>query len=110
MIPFLLACALNPAGADLAPAIPKTIELRFRTQRSFALALPAESWSDLGQSLPTAIDGHPGYALSLEGGNLRVDTDGDGELDVIVEGKEGFVILCDTEGAAVSAVRLRCGV
>lgn len=102
MIPILLVASMTVTSAQPAP---KEIPLRFRTQREFALVLPAETWSPLAKALPGP--GGAEYAVSLDGGALRVDTDGDGATDVEVTDDEGLVTLRNAEGEVVSAVRLR---
>lgn len=106
MIPFLLAASLTVPTAEPAPvSAPKEVPLRFRTQREFALALPAETWSPLAASIPGP--GGTAYPVTLAGASLRVDTDGDGTHDVEVAGKEGLVTLRGAEGEVVHAIRVR---
>jgi hypothetical protein len=116
-----LACPLsaraeNDSAADnstsvvgLASAEPGTVEVALepRVQRTWKLHLPAESWSPVGKLLDFTGGLGRAYAAELSGTSLRLDTDGDGELDVTVEAPEGLVVL---EGERTRhALRLRFG-
>lgn len=82
-------------SAAPAPADPGTVEVALepRVQRTWRLHLPAESWSPVGKLLDFTGGLGRAYATELSGTSLKLDTDGDGELDVTVEAPEGLVVL-----------------
>jgi hypothetical protein len=63
-------------------------------------------WKPVGHGFDFGDAGGPTFGAALEGTALRVDTDGDGEFDVRIEGKDGFARLSTSQGFDY-AVRLR---
>lgn len=96
-------------GADprLAAAGETTkLALKYRPSRSWRYELPAETWHKVGGGLDFSAVGGARFATQVEGGTLRIDTDGDGSPDVDVEGEAGYVRLRTAEGFDYS-IRLR---
>jgi len=96
------------AGPDATP--PErggTVELRFKAARTWDIDLPAERFEKVSGALDFRAAGGKRFAVALEGDALAIDTDGDGETDVKVTGKEGFVRLqVDGERPFSYALRL----
>ncbi|MCA9000661.1 MAG: hypothetical protein KDB61_01970, partial [Planctomycetes bacterium] len=61
------------------------VPLTFRTLRTWDVHLPAESFAPIGKGIPFAGAGADGFKIAIEEGALRIDRDGDGELDGRVE-------------------------
>ena len=113
-----LACPLwaAPEGGldatpdpDVAEPADGSVEvaLEARVQRTWKLHLPSESWAPTGKLLDFTGGLGRAYATELAGTSLKVDTDGDGELDVTVDAPGGLVVL---EGERTRhALRLRYG-
>lgn len=98
--------APSTAAADL-PSGPIEVPLESRVQRTWKLHLPSESWSPAGKLLDFTGGLGRAYVTELAGTSLKVDTDGDGELDVTVDAPGGLVVL---EGERTRhALRLRYG-
>lgn len=86
LLPLALAAgALQPSAVPTGGA-PDLVTLRDRSQRSFDLALPAEAWRPIAGSIPVPHAAGEGFAAKPEGIGLRIDTDGDGTTDRLVEG------------------------
>ena len=84
-------CALA-TGALLAvgslastPSESMSVDLSFRTLRTWDVHLPAETFMPIGKSIPLAAVGEAGLSIAIEEGALRIDRDGDGEFDGRVE-------------------------
>lgn len=112
-----LACPLWATSEDgsAAPSVVSDqptllsieVPLETRVQRTWRLQLPSESWSPAGKQLDFTAGLGRSYATELSGTSLKVDTDGDGELDVTVDAPGGLVVL---EGDQTRhALRLRYG-
>ena len=82
----LLATAILPLGADAAP--PATVDLRPKTIRTWTIDLPADPFRPVAGSIPVAHAGGDGFKVEAKGIGLAIDTDGDGEVDRDVEGRE----------------------
>ena len=76
-----------------ANAAPQTIDLEYRTQRKWKLKLPAESFAPVGVGFAFEKTLGVRFVAQAEGTGLRIDSDGDGKVDVKVDGTEGFVTL-----------------
>ncbi|MHC4378299.1 MAG: hypothetical protein ACYS26_16985 [Planctomycetota bacterium] len=97
----------SAAAPETAPAGPIEVALEARVQRTWKLHLPSESWAPAGKLLDFTGGLGRAYSTELAGTSLKVDTDGDGELDVTVEAPGGLVVL---EGERTRhALRLRYG-
>jgi len=85
---FLLSLVLAAA-----PAAQRTARLRWEPMPDFELLLPDEAWvsTTSGIALPHAAG--VGFAAEAEGLTLRVDTDGDGRLDLVSKGLNHHVLL-----------------
>lgn len=59
----------------------ETIELRYRSYRSWSIHLPQERWFPVKDGIKIPHAGGEHFAVAFEGNGLRFDTDGDGELD-----------------------------
>ncbi len=70
-----------------------TVPLAHRGQRKWKLKLPNEQWKPVGTAFRLAKTHGHDFATKTEGTRLKVDSDGDGEFDVTLEGKTAFVIL-----------------
>lgn len=101
MIPTLSLCLALPAAcpAGAVGAVPaeqelqeanaaavERVELRARNLRNFDLLLPSDPWRAVGAELPIPHAGGSGFAVQPEGVGLRIDTDGDGTPERLVEG------------------------
>lgn len=87
---FLLAAATLVAASSFAATAKDTsttteVDLTFRTLRTWDVHLPAESFAPIGKTIPFAAAGDAGLRVAIEEGSLRIDRDGDGELDGRVE-------------------------
>jgi len=105
----VLALAAHARGSERT-----TVGLEAKALRSWDILLPAERFADVGTgfALPhKALADQPGdrFAVQIEGARLRVDLDGNGEYEALVEGEDGFVTLTGTspQGSALEySVRL----
>ncbi|MFT5200369.1 MAG: hypothetical protein ACI87O_003048 [Planctomycetota bacterium] len=81
---FLVATSAlaGPANDTVAPT---EVDLTFRTLRTWDVHLPAEAFAPIGKSIPFAAAGVSGLKVAIEEGSLRIDRNGDGELDGRVE-------------------------
>lgn len=68
------------------PAGPEVVPLSDRSLKEFDLNLPADAWHPVTDLLPIPHAGGAGFAVRPAGVGLELDTDGDGELDRVVEG------------------------
>ncbi|MCP5021229.1 MAG: hypothetical protein GY930_05575 [bacterium] len=87
---FLLAAASLIAASTFAgsakeAAVTTEVALSFRTLRTWDVRLPAEAFAPIGKAIPFAAAGEAGLKIAIEEGTLRIDRDGDGELDGRVE-------------------------
>lgn len=74
----------------LAPAAPQAdaIELRPRAVRTWTLELPADPFRPVSGSIPLPHAGGDGFPVEPRGMGFAVDTDGDGAVDRVIEGRE----------------------
>lgn len=94
---LLAACLAFPAVSSSSPMPPgETVALESRPVRSWQVVMPAERSIPVGSGIAFAHAGGPRFIAHSEGERLRVDVDGDGTLDALVEGEEGFVTLTQT--------------
>jgi hypothetical protein len=78
-----------------------TVTLEAKALRSWDVLLPAERFADVGTgfALPHRASGDKPaerFAAQIEGARLRIDLDGNGEYEALVEGEDGFVTLTGT--------------
>ncbi|MFT7078019.1 MAG: hypothetical protein ACJA0P_004046 [Planctomycetota bacterium] len=86
---LLLITALIAQPAVLAlPASDGEHALSARGIRTWGIELPADPFHKVSGSVPIAHDGGAGFAVAASGSGFEIDTDGDGELDRKVEGRE----------------------
>ena len=79
LIMGLLAAAVTmPVWAEEET---ESVDLRYRSYRNWSLQLPRETWFPLKNGIRISHAGGESFAFEFEGTSLRVDTDGDGELD-----------------------------
>ena len=79
------------------------VPLSHKRYRAWDIQLPAETFTPVGEGI--ALAGGRTFRAALEGTNLLLDVDGDGETDVRVEGDAGSVLLRTDDGFRY-AVRL----
>ena len=87
---FVLAAATLIATSTFAATAKETsktteVQLSFRTLRTWDVRLPAETFAPIGKAIPFAAAGEAGLKIAIEEGTLRIDRNGDGELDGRVE-------------------------
>lgn len=80
----LVLAAMAPAAPGDAPAVVH-VDLKAKASRKWAYELPAESWLPVGDGL---VLGGRRFAAKTDGEALLVDTDGDGEAERRIEGRE----------------------
>ncbi len=83
MIALHLALALAAPTSDAVE-----VPLAFEPYRTWDLVLPAERFTPVGDAIPCARAACGSFAVRLDGTTLRLDRDGDGELDATVEAAE----------------------
>ncbi len=101
MLVTLLALAISPPGATE----PQTLALKPKRHRDWKIELPAERFVPVGSGIRLAASGLE-FAASLQGTNLNLDLDGDGEMDTVLEGDDGSVLLRNADGFRY-AIRLK---
>ena len=85
----LLAAALFLPAAVLALPVPCAVDaLTPRAVRTWSIELPTDPFHKVSGSIPVPHDGGGGFAVAASGNGFKIDTDGDGELDRTVEGRE----------------------
>ena len=92
----VLALAAHATGSERT-----TVALEAKALRSWDILLPAERFADVGTgfALPHRGAGDQAadrFAARIEGERLRIDLDGNGECEALVEGHDGFVTLTGT--------------
>lgn len=101
----MLSSVLAAAAVLSSPS--ERVELAYRAYRDWSFELPAERWSRVSTELPG------GFAVELEGTALRVDADGDGEPEQLVEGRvddagvRSALAVCRGEDGSPRVFRLR---
>ncbi len=58
-----------------------SVALKYRSYRNWSLKLPTEKWFPVKDGIRLPHSGGKLFAFEFSGTNLKVDTDGDGELD-----------------------------
>ena len=101
-----LIALLAPSRAAARDTNAASVDLAYKPARTFAYELPRASWVRVGATLDFRAAGGPALRTEIVGTALHIDTDGDGELDVKVEGTDGFVRL-RTKAGFDYALRLR---
>lgn len=105
----LAAFGLTPAATAADPGpITAGVEIPLETKiyRNWKFRLPAEAWKNVGKAIEIPGDGKSrSYKAQLDGTQLMLDSDGDGELDTKIEEEGGVVLLFD--GESRSAIRVR---
>lgn len=87
-----------------------TVPLEPKAYRTFELLLPQERFADVGAGFLVPHGASDRFTTTLEGDRLRVDLDGDGTCEALVEGETGFVTLARTaaDGRSLAySVRLK---
>lgn len=103
LVPSALPSAAghSPACAAEGPRAGETVELEYRSYRDWDIVLPAEQFARVSGELCATSCGGQHFKAELDGTALEVDTDGDGEPDTTVVGKE------DDLGSKSALVTLR---
>ena len=70
----------------------EVVPLQQRSLRNWQIALPNETWVKIGSSIDLASHS---FAVRAKGTGVGIDTDADGEINVVVQDKSGFVKLRD---------------
>jgi len=70
----------------------EVVPLQQRSLRDWQIALPNETWVKIGSSIDLASHS---FAVRAKGTGVGIDTDADGEINVVVQDKSGFVKLRD---------------
>ncbi|MEM8669034.1 MAG: hypothetical protein AAGG48_16045 [Planctomycetota bacterium] len=82
MIRYLLGATIAMAiGVPCSAKDSENIDLRYRSFRNWSMHLPNEQWFAVNDGIRISHAGGDRFAVELDGNNLLVDTDGDGELD-----------------------------
>ncbi|MEE2937427.1 MAG: hypothetical protein VYA84_15675 [Planctomycetota bacterium] len=82
MIRFLLGVLVASAASWSCFAnASETVNLRYRSYRTWSIHLPAEKWFPVNEGIKISHAGGDQFDVELEGNSLRFDTDGDGMLD-----------------------------
>lgn len=92
-VPLLAALAL--AGSAAAQALPESGEVALQTkiQRRQKLLLPGEAATAVATGFHFQDGIGADFRADIDGEALRIDADGDGELETRIEGDKGFVVL-----------------
>jgi hypothetical protein len=75
----LLACAVMMPQCKAEES--DSVALKYRSYRTWSLKLPKEKWLPVKEGIRIPHAGGELFAFEFSGTNLKVDTDGDGELD-----------------------------
>ena len=105
---FVVAASLAVAAAAAAQG--EAVRLQPKAHRTWSVLLPNEQWNPVGAGFAVAHKNGERFAATAEGDVLRVDLDGDGQQEAMVEGETGFLTLTGTSkgGSPLSyAVRLQ---
>jgi len=93
-----LLLALLATASGVVDEGTETVALEDRALRTFDLVLPTEPWRPVAGALPIAHAGGSGFAVEPAGTGLKIDTDGDGTPERLVEGawlERSAIVLCD---------------
>jgi hypothetical protein len=103
LVGLVLPVLASVGGApEVTPqASPTTVELAYRAYRKWDIVLPAEQFARVSGRVSNATCQGESFTAKLDGTALAIDTDGDGELDTTVTGKE------DDAGNKAAVVTLR---
>jgi len=86
----LFLCALLPfaggAGTDPAVGTAERFNLTPKAYRTWRIDLPADPFRVVSGAIPIAHAGGAGFSAEARGAGLALDTDGDGQVDRVVEG------------------------
>lgn len=88
MTPLLVTALLTSAAAAIGPAFPAADVLVPRAVRTWPIELPTDPFRKVSGEIPVAHDRGSGFSVAAAGHGLAIDTDGDGEVDRTVEGRE----------------------
>ncbi len=89
----LAAAAL--AGGLASQSLPESgaVALKTKIQRRQKLLLPGEAATPVATGFDFQAGIGAEFRAGVDGESLRIDADGDGQLETLVEGDEGFVVL-----------------
>jgi hypothetical protein len=89
----LSAAAYLAGSAAFADAGKESATFAYKPVLRWTIRLPKETFSPVATQIPIAREGGTGFAATLEGGELVIDTDGDGKPDSKAKGQAGFAKL-----------------
>lgn len=96
----VVVATLASIGAAAGGTGRTTVALEAKALRSWNILLPAERFAEVGSGIALAHRASnvqaDRFAAVLEGSRLKLDLDGNGEMEALVEGEEGFVTLNGT--------------
>ncbi len=81
---LIIATLLAPAGT---PDVGAVVALTPKAYRTWSIELPADPFHKLLGAFPIPHANGDGFAAESRGVGLAIDTDGDGEIDRVVEGR-----------------------
>ena len=88
MTPLIVTALFLPAPVPTAPTLCVTDALTTRAVRTWSIELPADPFHRVSGSIPIPHDNGAGFTLTASGNGFEIDTDGDGQSDRTVEGRE----------------------
>lgn len=106
---MLLECLFFSMTGVTAPAGTGDLEvpMNHKRYRDWTIELPKESFTSVGEAI-TLANGKYTFKAGMEGTNLLLDLNGDGETDVRIDGDEGSALLRHEDGFRY-AIRLKRG-
>ena len=102
---FFALLALGSLSPLTAATEPQTLTLKPKRHRDWKIELPAEQFDPVATGISLAGSGLK-FGASLQGTNLQLDLDADGEMDTVLEGDEASVLLRNANGFRY-AIRLK---
>jgi hypothetical protein len=101
-----LFCTLLGAGGHAGTG-ELVVPVNHKRYRDWTIELPQESFTAVGEEI-SLQDGKYSFAAAMEGSNLLLDLNGDGQTDVRISGEEGSALLRSEDGFRY-AIRLKSG-
>lgn len=78
---------LGALALSAPAAAAQRVDLAYQAFRRFPFELPGETWRGVGEAIELPGLGGARFRAELAGEGLRLDTDGDGEFDRVLEGR-----------------------
>jgi len=90
-----LLAGLALAGVAVGQSLPESgaVALKTKIQRRQKLLLPGEAATAVATGFHFEAGIGADFRADVDGESLRIDADGDGQLETLVEGDKGFVVL-----------------